>query len=280
VNTAARAIKRVAGESSVSAYLGDGRFATLLVGQSLASAKDVAELLAKDFGSRESHHESIPRPAITSAVVPWSSSSDSVRCLNDALETLSLAEHSGGGKVLQYGEFSKELATWNEEISTGNPFASVVAQDIMEPFPAMFRRDAEQPELVVAFRGADIAVQPYVDRDGRLAGVATNEQNTAETFTGDSCDSLESSLATPETIPYDATFPEIYEAFSARGCGTLVVTAEDRPLGYVTRDGFLSMIDPIHAESFASKGEATDKLSYLVVPSLVGSVETEASGLA
>ena len=68
---------------------------------------------------------------------------------------------------------------------------------------------------------------------------------------GDSSDPVDSSLATPETIPYDATFPEIYEAFSSRGCETLVVTADDRPLGYLTCDGFLSMIDPIHAESFA-----------------------------
>ena len=71
VNTAARAIKRIAGENAISAYLDEGRFATLLVGQSPVTAKNVAESLARDFGSRESHHESIPRPALTSAVVPW-----------------------------------------------------------------------------------------------------------------------------------------------------------------------------------------------------------------
>jgi hypothetical protein len=200
--------------------------------------------------------------------------------LNDALETLSLAEHSGGGRVLQYGEFRKELAAWNEEISTGNPFASVVAQDIMEPFPAFLSRESEHPELVDVLRRADIAVRPYVDRDGRLAGVEPVEANTAGRTAGDASGTFDSSLATPETIPYDATFPEIYEAFSASGCGTLVVTVEDRPLGYVTRDGFLSMIEPIHAESFASKGETTEKLSYLVVPSMLGSVEAEAPALA
>ena len=75
VNTAARAISRAVGENAVSAYLGEGRFATLFVGQSPAAAKNVAESLAKDFGSRESHHESIPRPTLTSAVVPWSTGS-------------------------------------------------------------------------------------------------------------------------------------------------------------------------------------------------------------
>jgi GGDEF domain-containing protein len=277
VNTAARAIKRVAGENSVSAYLGEGRFATLLVGQSLASAKGVADSLAKDFGSRESHHESIPRPAITSAVVPWSASDDCIRCLNDALEALTLAEHSGGGRVLQYGEFRKELAAWNEEMSTGNPFASVVAQDIMEPFPALLRRSAEHEDLVDALRDAGIAVQPYVDHEGRLDGVVTNEHDSADTYAGDTSDTFDAPMSTPETILYNATFPDIYEAFSARGCRTLVVTADDRPLGYVTREGFLSMIDPIHTESFASESTATDKLSYLVVPSTIGGHVAQAS---
>ena len=70
----------------------------------------------------------------------------------------------------------------------------------------------------------------------------------------------------PETISYDASFPEIFEAFSSRGCATLVVTDGERPLGYLTCDGFLSMIDPIHAESFAQTDEPADELDYLVVP--------------
>jgi GGDEF domain-containing protein len=277
VQMAGRAIKRIAGESSVSAYLGDGRFVTLLVGQSPASAKGAAELIAADFSSRESHRDSVPRPAMTSAVVPWSASCDAVRCLNDALETLAIAVHSGGGRVLEQGEYSKDLAAWNQEISTGNPFTSVVAQDIMEPFPAVFDSNDRHAELVDSFRRADIAVRPYVDRDGRLVGTVANEQNSSDTSTDNSCNAVESPLATPETIPHDATFPEIYEAFSSRGCSALVVTADNRPLGYVTRDGFLAMIDPIDADSYASNCEATDDLSYLVVPAMIGNDEVEAS---
>ncbi len=85
VNMAARAIKRAAGENAISAYLGDGRFVTLLMGQTLAAAKNAAESLAKDFGSRESHHESIPRPTLTSAVVPWLTGTSADRFLGDAL---------------------------------------------------------------------------------------------------------------------------------------------------------------------------------------------------
>ncbi len=77
-------------------------------------------------------------------------------------------------------------------------------------------------------------------------------------------------LAMPETIRYDASFPEIYEAFSSRGCATLVVTADDRPLGYVTCDSFLSMIDPIDTDSFAHTDKSPEELAYLIVPSTIG----------
>lgn len=275
VNTAARAIKRAAGENSVSAYFGEGRFATLLVGQSPAAAKTIAESLAKDFSSRESHHESITRPTLTSAVVPWTAGCAADRFVSDALETLHLAERSGGDRVVAHGEYNTAFAAWKEEMSTGNPFSNVVAQDIMEPFPAVLVRDAEQHELAEALRNSKIPVRPYVDRDGRLVGIADDENTAAETSIGKAGATAGKAIATPETIPHNASFPEIFEAFSSRGCATLVVTAGDHPLGYLTCDGFLSMIDPINAETFAHTGNAVDERSYLVVPSTVGEVPAD-----
>ncbi|MEX0642770.1 MAG: diguanylate cyclase [Pirellulales bacterium] len=275
VNTAARAIKRATGENAVAAYFGDGRFATLLVGQSPTTAKCVAESLAKDFGCRESHHESIPRPTLTSAVVPWSAGASADRILTDALETLELAQHSGGGCVSLQGEFNQEFAKWKEEMSTGNPFVNVVAQDIMEPFPAVLERGAAQGELAEALRRSGIPVRPYVDGDGRLIGVVADDHVAGETRIGQASDSL----VMPETINCDASFPEIYEAFSSRGCAALVVTSEDHPLGYLTCDGFLSMIDPIHAQTFAHSNKSADELAYLVVPSTVGGVAAEVASV-
>jgi hypothetical protein len=125
-----------------------------------------------------------------------------------------------------------------------------------------------------------VAVQPYVDRQGRLVGVAADKNAVAEThivYPGGGNGVI---LALPETIPHNAGFPEIYEAFSSRGCTTLVVTADDRPLGYLTCDGFLSMIDPIYAESFAHTDKSADELTYLVVPSTIGEpVAKEAVGV-
>ncbi len=248
VSAVARAIRRTVGENSASAYLGDGRFATLVVGQSLASAKSVAESLAKDFGGRESHIESITRPTLTSAVTPSRAGTSADRFLNDALETHGLAVHSGGGCVLAHGDFMHELSAWRDEMSTGSPFANVVAQDIMEPFPALLAQGTEHSDLADALRRSRVPFRPYVDCDGRFVGFAAGEGCARETHIGTMVAPGSESLEMPETIPFDASFPEIYEAFSARGCSTLVVTSGDQPLGYITCDGFLSMIDPIHRD--------------------------------
>jgi GGDEF domain-containing protein len=264
VNSVARSIKRVAGDNAFSAYLGDGIFATLLIGQSLASAKVVAETLAKDFSSRDSHRESIPRTTLTSAVATWNAK-DASHSFSDGLEALSVARHSGCGSVVLQSDFAHELATWKQEMTAGSPFGTVIAQDIMEVFPSLFDCDRDQPELAEAFDRAGIRVRPYVDRDGRLIGVET--AGAASTPISQlPAAGIHQKLSMPETISYDATFPDIYEAFSSRGCDTLVVTADNRPFGYVTFDGFLSMIDPLDAESFAVPEEPSDDLAFLVVP--------------
>jgi GGDEF domain-containing protein len=261
VNTAARAIKRVAGENAVSAYLGDGRFAALLVGQTPAGAKTIAESLARDFGSRESHHESIPRPSLTSAVVPWLAGSNADHFLFDALETLGLAEQSGGGSVVLEGEYSKEFSVWKQDLTTGNPFVNVVAQDIMEPFPALLERDSQNSELADAFRASGVPVSPVVDSEGRLVGITYDASAAVNSNRHAS-----PALGKPETISHDASFAEILEAFSSRDGATLIVTAAERPLGYLTCDSFLSMIDPINAETFGHTDSPIDELKYLVVP--------------
>jgi hypothetical protein len=191
------------------------------------------------------------------------------RILIEGLEVLGLAEVSGGDCVVLQSDFNEELAAWRDEMSTGNPFAAVVAQDIMTLFPGVLQCDAEQRELTEALCRSGIPVQPYVDREGRLVGVAADKNAAAETHVVHPAGGNSVTLAMPETIRHDATFPEIYEAFSSRGCATLVVTAEDRPLGYVTFDGFLSMIDPINAESFAHSDTAVDELAHLIVPATI-----------
>jgi hypothetical protein len=168
-----------------------------------------------------------------------------------------------------HGEFNQELTTWRDEMTAGNPFTNVVAQDIMEPFPALLDPSSDHGEMAKVLRRAAVPVWPYVDREGRMVRLADDGQTASAPRTGQPANPSRETLALPETIPFDASFPEIYEAFASQGCTTLVVTAEDRPLGYLTCDGFLSLIDPIHADSFADTKKSADELAYLIVPSTI-----------
>jgi GGDEF domain-containing protein len=270
VSTAARAIRRATGDNAVSAYVGGGRFVTLIAGQSAAAIRGISVSLAKDFASRESFNASTPRTTLTSAVMPWSAGCKVERLLADVLETLKLAEQSGGDCAIDQDEFRKELAAWQEELSSGNPFANVVAQDIMESFPALLEHGADQSELAEALRRAGVPIRPYVDHGGQLVGIAGSEDCAGQACNGQAVGSMAVKPPTPEIIPHNASFSEIYDAFSSRGGATLVVTAGKHPLGYITCDGFLTMIDPLHAESFKYTDKSADELAYLVVPSMIG----------
>ena len=120
-------------------------------------------------------------------------------------------------------------------MATGNPFSNVVAQDIMEPFPALLEYDAPHSEISEALRRTGLPVRPFVDKNGKLKGVAAEECSVRETRISDDDAQPGEKLVTPETISFDASFPEIYEAFSSRGCATLVVTHDERLLDLVDR---------------------------------------------
>jgi hypothetical protein len=137
------------------------------------------------------------------------------------------------------------------------------------------QQDAAHSNLADALARANVPFRPYVDGTGRFAGVAASNGNVKDTNAGGALGTGGDSLEMPETIPFDASFPEIYEAFSSRGCSNLVVTSGDQPLGYITCDGFLSMIDPIHRETFAPLGTPAENLTYLIVPSTLGEAAAE-----
>jgi hypothetical protein len=74
-------------------------------------------------------------------------------------------------------------------------------------------------------------------------------------------------ISKPVTIAHNATFPEIYEAFSSEGCLTMVVVNDQRPVGYLSCDGFLSLLEPINSATFSHDDRSTDDSQSLIVES-------------
>jgi GGDEF domain-containing protein len=268
----ARAIKTSAGEAAITAYLENGRFLTLLQPQSAALVKGIAERIANDYGCRESQRDSLGQPTLTTAIVPWNAALTPEELVDAGLEALTLAKQSGGDCVLECGEYQRELSAWSEEVANGNPFASVVAQDIMEYFPALLTCDQDQSATIAALRRAGVPVCPYVDRSGRLTGVASAEPG-ADTNGTNSPAALP--IRKPETIRHNASFADIYEAFSTHGSSTLIVVADDHPLGYLTFQGFLSLVEPVSRDTFDEVLATGDDSRQLIVPSLSTSCAPE-----
>ena len=266
VNDMARALKQTVGEKALTAYLGKGRFAALLLGHTAALARTAVKQMARGFSDRLGPCDAVARPTWTTAIVPWRTGHTPQQLLESGLTTLELARQSGGDCVFEHGNFSKELAAWQNEMAAGNPFANVVARDIMEPFPAVLESGAEQSAMIAALRRAGVPVCPYVDRQGRLVGVASADSLADEAAQPASCLTA-LPIAKPTTIPHHATFPEIYEAFSTLACSTLIVVADGRPLGYLTLSGFLSLIEPIDTTTFTPTGDLGDDSKQLIVVS-------------
>src|SRR5262249_4208085 len=107
-------------------------------------------------------------------------------------------------------------------------------------------------------------VWPFVDRDGHLAGaVLAADCGTPGTWEPKA---ISSQLITnPPTIAYDAVFSEIYEAFSTQACLEMIFVADRRPIGYITCDGFTSLLKRVDSATYSvAPGSSEDSRSLLV----------------
>jgi GGDEF domain-containing protein len=260
---------------SGKAYVGcgdDDVFHVLLPESKVAAARAVAEQIAERFRATQAGRQPRARLTVTTAVVPWRAGVRPEQLLEQGRETLAIGAQSGGDCVLEANAYEQEHSNWQTELTAGSPFANVIAQDIMEPFPALLEREAIDQPLLAALRRSEAPVWPFVDRQGRLVGVASPESEIDAIAAKGSREGIPA-LANPVTIPHDAAFPEIYDKFSTEGCLSMVVVADRRPIGYLTCGGFLSLIEPITSATFARQEPPGEDSLSLLVGSLVNEGE-------
>lgn len=246
-HSAARSLRRVVGEKVVGAYLEQGRFALVLPASSIATARKHAEQIAEDFGCRESHRDSLTRPTLTLSLTGWQAEFEHQidQWLQIGLEVLEVALHSGGDTVQDGSDCRAELQAWQQEVTVGNPFASVVAMDIMQTFPATLTRDKPDFPLADAASRAGFTWIPVVDGAGKSLGVIDLPLAPGVTL-----------LPAPrslDSIPASATFGEIYEAFAEAESSDLLVEADGEPVGYLSCEAFTSLIEPVSPTTYAHR---------------------------
>src|SRR5690606_108954 len=100
---------------------------------------------------------------LTSAIVPWRVGVSPEQLLDEGRETLQVAKQSGGAAAVAHGDYAQELANWQNELAAGSPFSNVIAQDIMEPFPAILERESDNRAMLAALRRSECPIWPLVD---------------------------------------------------------------------------------------------------------------------
>ncbi len=263
--------------NAIAAYIDDGTFHIVLPGRKVTAARAIAEQIAQAFRAAQVDREPPAQLSLTTAVVPWQVGVSAEQLLEQGQETLAIARQSGGDCAIEHNAFAQELSSWQNELTAGSPFANVIAQDIMEPFPFVLERNSANQAMLAALRRSRAPVWPFVDHEGRLVGVASPASATDAIAGRGPMPIGNQDLSNPVTIAHNATFPEIYEEFSTQGCLEMVVVADRRPIGYLTLSGFLSLIEPINSATFSSDESALEDSRSLLVGSLVNESE-RASG--
>jgi GGDEF domain-containing protein len=271
----ATAIQQSVTGDAIAACGDDELFHILLPDCKVTAARAIAEHIAEKFRTAQVNREPRARLSVTTAIVPWRAGVRPEQLLEQGRETLAIGAQSGGDCAIELDAYAHEQTSWQNELTAGSPFANVIAQDIMEPFPAVLERDSVDQALLAALRRSGAPVWPFVDRQGRLVGVESPESATDGIAPNRPSTTAGPILTQPVTIAHDAAFPDIYDTFSTEGCLTMVVVADRRPVGYLTCSGFLSLIEPINSATFASHEPAAEDSRGLLVGSLVNECEPE-----
>src|SRR5207248_969634 len=139
----------------------------VLPGRKAAEARVIAAQIAQRFRAGQVERESGSRLSVTTASVPWRVGIHAEQLLAQGHETLAVARQSGGDCAIEQNEFAQELASWQNALAAGSPFVNVIAQDIMEPFPAVLERESTNLAMLAALRRSGAPVWPFVDREGQ-----------------------------------------------------------------------------------------------------------------
>jgi two-component system, cell cycle response regulator len=269
----ANSIQQSVESNAIVAYNGEGNFHVLFPNRDVKAVRVIAEQIAQKFVTAQTDRERRPRLTTTTTIVPWQAGASAEQLLEQAQETLATAKLSGGDCIIEQNEFAQELSAFQSELTADNSFGKVIAQDIMESFPAILERDSPNHALLAALLHSKAPVLPFVDHEGRFVGVAPSTLAADESAAWQWTASGSHALVNLGTIPHNTAFPEICRAFSAPGCHALVVVADHRPIGYLTRVGFFSLIRPIDSATYTNNEAVSEDSRHLLVGSLVNELE-------
>lgn len=276
IRSVAALFDRVSVASQVVARLGGGQFAVLLPDEPIAQAARLAEALRSAVAGLADTGFQPEEPLTASVgVTACHGAGDTAnQALSRALHALHDAKRSGRDYVVCWGQYDDERRRWAQQMSSGNPFASCVARDVMTPFSLALSNADTLTHAQNVFQQTRLEVLPVSDAQGRLAGIVDREAVAAAVATATHAAQPLEPLVLHDLprLSEGSSLEAVIDQFVAEDQPLLiVVSADERALGCIARDRFLNLVKPIETQAL-SGSEYSSRTDYLVVPDFAESV--------
>lgn len=271
----AEVVKRSIGSHGHVARIEEDCFAAMIRCGQADQGRELAETLRERIATIELADDDLTTGITASlAYTAFDPLQDvAVEILDLATEALAHAKSSGRNCVVRVAEFDAPFADWRKELNSGNPFASVTARDVMQPFGQLLQSASEFDAAVPRLLASALDFFPIVDKGRSLVGLIGRDQVAQSRVSADQpvATATMPPVQPAERVAEDAPFGEIVERFTAEDLAFLVVVRNNEPRGYISRDSFLNLIEPITTGSFQANRPFSQRADYLVVPEVATS---------
>jgi diguanylate cyclase (GGDEF)-like protein len=247
----------------VAARLRTGEFCLLLQQGSGCTAEEVANRLRSRLAETDFTCSGGPqRLTATICIAHWTPAcGQPFEALRAAVRTLRHAKALGGDSVVQCGEFDEAFKEWQEKsIKVANTFSNLTARDIMTPFTVVWRQGAACSNVSEAIHSSGVTIVPYVDEDDNYVGILPRDafKQAESQFSNERVDK-------PIAVPEDLSFIELAELFTTGDERLVVVLRGRQPLGYVTCEAMVNLIEPVDADAYSHTEFGLTGSKYLIV---------------
>lgn len=266
-------LRHLAGERASCFCFGGDAFAVLLLDQGEKAAVAWAENLCRELTNNDyAVGEAAAAVAVSVGVAEFQIGADTpdeaAARANDALQS---AKRSGRGCVAAYASLGEEAEAWAELAAPGRLFERTLARDVMTPCAVFLRPDDSTRHAAEMLAQTQLKQIPVVDVGGKLFGLASHESLAlAAESNGKPSPVRDAVERNPDTVCETATFADLMEFFTTSSASFVLVVNDERPTGFVTRQGLAALSAPLTSESFAARGPLSAESEYLLVPEGVG----------
>lgn len=156
-------------------------------------------------------------------------------------QALLVAKRSGRNRVVAFSGLQDDTLDPTSLSQSNNPLAGVAARDIMSTLVLCLREQDTIAQAAALLLDLRIGSVPVVDDQGNLAGIVSERDLMTATVRDSQWNVAIREVMNAHVVAYEETAPaqEIFDFLSRVSLRRVVVVNDGRPVGVISRDGFL-----------------------------------------